>query len=101
MLAGAVRTDERQLPEVGQDSDDGDERQRAERLRTRASELDTQPALLSWAKRLRQRLPGDERFGDPLSTAGGTPVQVLARGVSSLQPERDSVAKDRKSTRLN
>src|SRR5438552_15882179 len=55
MLAGAVRTDERQLPEVGQDSDDGDERQRAERLRTRASELDTQPALLAWAERLRQR----------------------------------------------
>jgi adenylate cyclase len=86
-----VGTDERQLPEVVERDD---EQRRADRLRARAVGLDTQPGLLSWAKRLRRRLPGDERFGDPLSTAGGTPVQVIARGVSALQPERDSVAKE-------
>jgi adenylate cyclase len=46
--------------------------------------------LLAAARRLRQRLPGDERFGDALSTAGVTPVQVVARGVSALRPERES-----------
>ena len=64
------------------------------RLRTQAIRLDTQPGLLAFARRLRQRLPGDERFGDSLSTAGVTPVQVIARGVTAMQPERDSVAKE-------
>ncbi len=56
--------------------------------------MDSRPGLLSFTRRMRGRLPGDERFGDPLSTAGETPVQVIARGVSALQPERDSVAKE-------
>jgi len=56
--------------------------------------MDTKPGLLAFARRLRGRLPGDERFGDPLSTAGEAPVQVIARGVSALQPERDSVVKE-------
>lgn len=55
-----------------------------------AVRTDTRPGLLSAARWLRRRLPGDERFGDPLSTAGRQPVQVLARGVSALQPERES-----------
>ncbi len=56
--------------------------------------MDSRPGLLDFARRLRRRLPGDERFGDPLSIAGEEPVQVIARGVSSLQPERDSVVKE-------
>jgi adenylate cyclase len=68
--------------------------QRVARLRQAAVRVDTRPRLLSFARRLRSRLPGDERFGDPLSTAGETPVQVIARGVSALQPERESVAKE-------
>jgi adenylate cyclase len=59
-------------------------------LRAVASRLDTSPQLLAAARRLRRRLPGDEQFGDPLSTAGVGPVQVVARGVSALQPERQS-----------
>ena len=59
-----------------------------------AVRADTKPGLLTFARRLRSRLPGDERFGDPLSTAGEAPVQVIARGVSALQPERDSVVKE-------
>ncbi len=38
--------------------------------------------------------PGDEKFGDPLSTAGQAPVEVIARGVSALQPGRESVTKE-------
>jgi class 3 adenylate cyclase len=83
--------------------DDGDERQDqiqdqiqdgGDRLRGAALRLDTQPVLLEAARRLRRRLPGDEKFGDPLSTAGVTPVQVVARGVSALSPERPSVVQE-------
>jgi adenylate cyclase len=68
---------------------------RISRLRGAAMRLDSQPTLLAAAKRLRTRLPGDEQFGDPLSTAGPTPVQVVARGLSSLRPyERESVVQE-------
>jgi adenylate cyclase len=61
-------------------------------LREAASRLDTQPSLIAAARRLRRKLPGDERFGDPLSTAGPAPVEVIARSVSALRPaERESV----------
>lgn len=67
---------------------------RLARARAAAARMDSRPGLLGFARRLRQRLPGDERFGDPLSTAGEEPVQVIARGVSALQPERESVVKE-------
>jgi hypothetical protein len=47
--------------------------------------------LLRATRRLRRELPGDEEFGDPLSTAGRQPAEVLGRTVSSLQPDRKSV----------
>ncbi len=60
-----------------------------------AARLDTQPALLAAARRLRRRLPGDEQFGDPLSTAGRRrPSRCSPAGVSSLQPERESVVQE-------
>jgi len=52
---------------------------RIERLRRLALKLDTQPTLLTATDRLRRRLPGDDRFGDPLSTAGVQPVSLVAR----------------------
>ena len=64
------------------------------RLRRLAVRFDTQPALLTAADRLRHRLPGDERFGDPLSIAGGQPVEVVARGVSAFRPGRKSVVQE-------
>jgi adenylate cyclase len=67
---------------------------RLARLRGAAARLDSEPSLISAARRFRQRLPGDEKFGDPLSTAGRAPVEVIARGVSALQPGRESVAKE-------
>ncbi|HEV3055906.1 MAG TPA: hypothetical protein VGX45_14685, partial [Solirubrobacteraceae bacterium] len=51
--------------------------ERASRIKTTAVRLDSQPGLLAAARRLRRRLPGDEKFGDPLSTAGETPIQVV------------------------
>lgn len=67
---------------------------RLARLRAAVTRLDSEPALLSAARGIRRRLPGDERFGDPLSTAGRTPVEVIGRSVSALQPGRQSVAKE-------
>jgi adenylate cyclase len=67
---------------------------RLDRLRGAVAWLDSEPSLISAARRFRQRLPGDEKFGDPLSTAGRAPVEVIARGVSALQPGRESVTKE-------
>src|SRR5437879_5027661 len=67
---------------------------RLARLRRLAVQVDSQPALLAAADRLRRRLPGDARFGDPLSTADARPVAVVARGVSALQPRRKSVVQE-------
>jgi adenylate cyclase len=63
-------------------------------LRGAVLRFDTQPALLAAARRLRRRLPGDPQFGDPLSTAGEDPVHYVARGVSVLRPERESVVSE-------
>src|SRR6202035_5493886 len=68
--------------------------ERLSRLRAAAVRIDTKPSLLAAARRLRRRLPGDEQFGDPLSTAGDEPVHLVARGVTALQPERESVAQE-------
>ena len=71
---------------------DSNERRLA-RIRARAVKADSAPQLLAAARWLRKRLPGDERFGDPLSTAGDAPPEVLARQVSALQrTNRPSVA---------
>lgn len=67
---------------------------RLARLRAAVARLDREPALLSAARGIRRRLPGDEKFGDPLSTAGRAPVEVIARSVSAFQPGRQSVAKE-------
>ena len=61
------------------------------RVKDAAVDLDSHPWLLALARRFRRTLPGDERFGDPLSTAGDRPVHIVAREVSSLQPDRPSV----------
>jgi class 3 adenylate cyclase len=68
--------------------------ERISRIRRAAVRIDTQPALLAAARRLRRSLPGDERFGDPLSTSGLTPVELMARGMSALQPQRESVVQE-------
>ncbi len=90
-----MSTGEPELPGGGDPpSRDPAETTRTRRLKRLAVRVDTQPALLTAAGRLRRGLPGDERFGDALSTAGAQPVEVVARGVSALQPERRSVLQE-------
>ncbi len=83
---------ELQTEEIEQAARDGAER--LSRVRHAAERIDASPSLLAAARRIRQHLPGDERFGDPLSTAGAAPVQLVARGISSLTPERESVVQE-------
>jgi adenylate cyclase len=73
---------------------EGETDDRAATLRRFAVQVDSQPALLTATQRLRRRLPGDEQFGDPMSTAGAQPVEVVARRVSAMQPERKSVLQE-------
>jgi adenylate cyclase len=84
-----MATDEQQLPVAAEGPSE-----RLSRLRAAAVRIDTQPTLLEAARRLRRRLPGDEKFGDPLSTAGPHPVHLVARGVSALRPERESLTQE-------
>lgn len=67
-----------------------DEAARRRRVAEAAARTDSDPRLIEMMRALRRRLPGDERYGDPLSTAGEEPVNVLARRMSALAPERPS-----------
>jgi adenylate cyclase len=73
-------------------------RGRAARLRgaaaSRAGKLNTSAGLLVAARLLREMLPGDSRYGDPLSTAGSTPAQTVARRLSELTAERPGVLRE-------
>ena len=47
-----------------------------------------------FAKRLREILPGDPELGDPLSTAGDEPPQLLARRLAEVTGERPSITRE-------
>lgn len=64
----------------------------ARRARRVAERVNTHPTVLGAVGRLRRRLPGDERFGDPLSTAAPTPPALVAREVESLRSVDDPSA---------
>jgi adenylate cyclase len=91
-----VDPDQDRRCEAIQDLTPGNDEQadRIARLRAAVTRLDMEPSLLSVARGIRRRLPGDEKFGDPLSIAGRAPVELIARGVSALQPGRESVTKE-------
>src|SRR4051794_41968610 len=71
---------------------EGEQDKPVRKARERAKKVDSAPSLLAAIDMLRERLPGDPQFGDPLSTAGKRPVEVVAREASALQPERPSAA---------
>ena len=64
------------------------------KLRQRASKVDESPALLTATKLVRQVLPGDERYGDPLSTAGSESPQVLGRRLAQLTEKRPGAMRE-------
>lgn len=72
----------------------GDDARSMARMRQALIRFDSRPGLIQAVRRMRRSLPGDERFGDPLSTAGVRPVEVVARGVSALGAERESALQE-------
>ncbi|HEY0631882.1 MAG TPA: adenylate/guanylate cyclase domain-containing protein [Thermoleophilaceae bacterium] len=67
---------------------------RWKKLAARARELEQSPALVKAARRLREALPGDAEFGDPLSTAGSEQPQVVGRRLSVLTEQRPGLLRE-------
>ncbi len=64
------------------------------RISERARRLNRHPRLIEAAQGLRELLPGDSRFGDPLSTAGSEQAQLVARRLTALTAERPGVMRE-------
>lgn len=67
---------------------------RPKSLRERVRLADSRPQLVASAKFIRRLLPGDDEYGDSLSTAGGQVPQRIGRLVSEVQPERPSAVRE-------
>ncbi|HEY7150203.1 MAG TPA: adenylate/guanylate cyclase domain-containing protein [Solirubrobacterales bacterium] len=85
-------------PHVGQDpepiTDESPGDEPPGKLRRRVRRADSKPRLVATARMIRQLLPGDERYGDALSTAGGTAQDRIGRLVSEAQPDRPSAMRE-------
>ena len=57
-------------------------------------ELDSRDGLVALARAGRRRLPGDARYGDPLSLSGDEAPQLIGRGISALAYERPSALRE-------
>ena len=64
------------------------------KLAARARELEQSPNVVRAARRLREALPGDSEFGDPLSTAGSEQPQVVGRRLSALTEQRPGLLRE-------
>lgn len=62
--------------------------------RRRARAIDSSERLYGAVRRLRQRLPGDEDFGDPLSTARFGHLAVASRQWTDLTQDRPGVVRE-------
>jgi adenylate cyclase len=67
---------------------------RPNRLVRAARKVDASPALLTAAKLVREMLPGDPQFGDPLSTGGKEQSQLLGRRLAELTEQRPGVMRE-------
>jgi adenylate cyclase len=56
--------------------------------------LDGHPMLVRAARALRDRLPGDREYGDPLSVAGDEPPQVIGRRLAALTEEQPGAMRE-------
>jgi adenylate cyclase len=60
----------------------------------RLQKVEQSPSLVKAARRLREALPGDAEFGDPLSTAGSEQPQVAGRRLSVLTEQRPGLLRE-------
>src|SRR3954467_8963777 len=75
-------------------ADDGDNDGFWKKVGGRARQIDQSPALVKAARKVREMLPGDAEFGDPLSTAGSEQPQVVGRRLSALTAERPGLLRE-------
>jgi adenylate cyclase len=73
---------------------EGEKEPAPRKLAESARRTDSSPGLLKTAKLLRRLLPGDERYGDALSTSGEELPQRLGRLLSERQEERPSAIRE-------
>jgi len=71
------------------EADEADADREAGKARERNRRL-----MLAAVKGLREVLPGDSRFGDPLSVAGQEQSQAIARRIAELTEERPSLLRE-------
>jgi adenylate cyclase len=67
---------------------------RTEKFLAALRRADASPALMRAVNAAREALPGDERFGDELSTAGGRPAEIVARHLTELRDTRQSAVRE-------
>ena len=65
-----------------------------QRLIARLEKIDGHPIVLRSARAIRQRLPGDREYGDPLSVAGSEPAQLVGQRVAEISAERPSALRE-------
>src|SRR4051794_30873238 len=79
-------------------AEDGTKPGRTRKIGVKAAEsakkVNQSPALMSAMKLARQLLPGDSKFGDPLSTTGEKQAQVAGRRLAALTAERPGVLRE-------
>lgn len=68
--------------------------QRLNRIAEAARRADRHPRLIRVARRGRELLPGDSRYGDPLSTAERRAPQLAARQISELTASSPGVMRE-------
>ncbi len=56
--------------------------------------FDGSDGVVKAARALRQRLPGDRSYGDPLSVAGDEPPQLIGQRLAAAMNERPSAARE-------
>src|SRR5919197_1384021 len=66
----------------------------AARARAAARRLNQSAALLTAAKLVRELLPGDSRFGDPLSTAGRAQPEVVGKRLAEVTSQRPGILRE-------
>jgi adenylate cyclase len=67
---------------------------KAGRVADRVRRTDSRPQLVATAKFLRRLLPGDDRYGDALTTGGDRVPERIGRLVSEAQAERPSAMRE-------
>src|SRR5438045_1999173 len=68
-------------------AEDTSRKRRMRRLRQALRNADRHGVAVAVARALRRRLPGDDRYGDPLSVSGRAPAELLGARLALLAGE--------------